>query len=504
MCGAKMNSKLSIFFVVISLTFACAEDSAVESSQTEIDFPVVSADVLFEGAPENSELGSESKADEVFPLSSSELLETQSPVKSQGSRGVCSIFSTVALMEHLYKSEGTITDPDFSEQYLQWSTKFELNRFRNSSGSNAMINLTAAQYFGVPVEEAWNYEEIEWDESNDPDCATVEGVQKPTRCYTNGTPPMEAFTAEKYRLPNGRPISARARDIKAHIHNRKQAVVLGLTFFYQSWNHRSSTLPVSAEYSKQGYILYPNDEDKALGLEKRAGHSILIVGWDDELEVQALDKEGNPAVDANGDPIVQKGFFLFKNSWGTEKFGSENEKGAGYGWLSMKYAEEFGRAAVADFPRLRDPIEICGDNIDNDNNGDTDCDDSLCSTDPTCLITSTEIEVRVEDGTIPDNDSDGISLSFEVQETMLSSMVLDVDIKHTFSGDLSIELITPNGDIIEVLKEGVLGGVDDIVKSFVIESAQMIATSGEWKLRVVDHSAVDTGVILSARVTTTP
>ena len=46
-----------------------------------------------------------------------DLLDTMGPVRNQRSRGVCSIFSTIGLMEHLYIKEGTITNPDFSEQW---------------------------------------------------------------------------------------------------------------------------------------------------------------------------------------------------------------------------------------------------------------------------------------------------------------------------------------------------------------------------------------------------
>jgi hypothetical protein len=39
---------------------------------------------------------------------------------------------------------------------------------------------------------------------------------------------------------------------------------------------------------------------------------------------------------------MEKGFWLFKNSWGTASFGVENPYGAGYGWLSYRYVDEYG------------------------------------------------------------------------------------------------------------------------------------------------------------------
>ena len=35
-------------------------------------------------------------------------------------------------------------------------------------------------------------------------------------------------------------------------------MVVGLTFFYQSWNHRKSELPTNSDYWDEGYVLYPN------------------------------------------------------------------------------------------------------------------------------------------------------------------------------------------------------------------------------------------------------
>ena len=65
------------------------------------------------------------------------------------------------------------------------------------------------------------------------------------------------------------------------------------------------------------------------------------------------DEDGNPVLDANGQPKKEKGFWLFKNSWGTASFGVDHPYGAGYGWLSMKYVQEYGSAVVAEFRRSR-------------------------------------------------------------------------------------------------------------------------------------------------------
>ena len=192
------------------------------------DPPLADLDEIYAGAPKSDSipLGAY-KFDGPLPAKSTELIETQSPVQSQGKRGVCSIFSTVGLMEHLYIAEGGITNPDFSEQYLQWSAKFEVFSFPNSSGSNAGVNLQAISRFGIPAEDAWPYEISQWGVSDDEECDGED--EQPTRCYTNGTPPQEALDAEKFHLPASRWLHP--TDIRNHIHSEKTGVVVGLTFF---------------------------------------------------------------------------------------------------------------------------------------------------------------------------------------------------------------------------------------------------------------------------------
>jgi hypothetical protein len=86
--------------------------------------------------------------------------------------------------------------------------------------------------------------------------------------------------------------------------------------------------------------------------KQRAGHGILIVGWDDELEVDNVGADGKPILGADGKPTTQKGFYIFKNSWGTDIFGVTNPNGAGYGYISQKYIEKYGTAYVTTIPTL--------------------------------------------------------------------------------------------------------------------------------------------------------
>ena len=307
------------------------------------DAPLASVQALKADFPGDANIAFEGKADVVLPTKF-DILNLQAPVRNQSRRGVCSIFSTMGLVESLYKKAGLAT-PDFSEQYLQWSVKAQVKAFTTSEGSSDNYNLQAVVKYGVPAESAWPYNPNPWTTADDPACT---GESQPTKCWTQGEPPAAAKMAPKYKLPASRWVSTSS--IKNVIYEKKAGVVVGLDFFYQAWNHRLSTLPVSSTYFSKGYVLYPNSTDQTESYKKPAGHSVQMVGWDDTLEIQTVDKDGKPVVDSMGKPVKEKGFFLFKNSWGTDRFGNTHSKQAGYGWISYRYIREFGSGNTADPP----------------------------------------------------------------------------------------------------------------------------------------------------------
>jgi subtilisin-like proprotein convertase family protein len=487
----KLFSLLSIIFTLARAGCSDDGDSKITADPNDSEAPLSAHDPLFEGAPTNDELPEDGKFDAVYP-ETFDLADSQSPMRSQGGRGVCSIFATVALMEHLYIKEGTIVDPDFSEQFLQWSVKNEVNSFPNTAGSNANYNLQAINRYGIVLEDIWPYESRRWSSSNDERCDG--GDEQPLVCYTNGDPDPEALEADRWTLPRGRYVNSRNRSIKAFLTENKQGVIAGMTFFYQSWNHGASKLPVNKDYWSEGYVLYPNEADKEKSLENRAGHAILIIGWDDNLEVPKLDGEGNVIKDENGEPVTEKGFFLFKNSWGTGGFGIRNKFGDGYGWLSYEYVREYATVYGAGIPEVASD-EVCDDGIDNDKDGDVDCVDSDCTEDPACkpgLKFSDEPQVD-----IPDNDSQGISSVINVdQPGTVGKLYVKVDIDHTYIGDLQIRLLGPDGtEAVLHDKEG--SSEDNIKQTYLITDFDGKSIAGEWTLTVIDTANSDTGTLNS-------
>src|ERR1043165_8503120 len=95
------------------------------------DYGITSGDINA-GAPSNSTLPDDNKADAVYPAKFELPKAEQSAVKSQGSRGVCSIFAATAMVENLFLAAGSSSIPDFSEQYMQWSVKNQVGAFAHT------------------------------------------------------------------------------------------------------------------------------------------------------------------------------------------------------------------------------------------------------------------------------------------------------------------------------------------------------------------------------------
>lgn len=106
---------------------------------------------------------------------------------------------------------------------------------------------------------------------------------------------------------------------------------------------------------------------------------------------------------------------------------------------------------------------------------------------------------RVLNKSIPDNDINGLHDAIMVLRDLSVKFVsIDVSIKHPFAGDISIDVIGPNGKKVRLhsptkrpdrnLKKSYSGG--DLTQF------EGISSKGEWKLKVVDEAERDNGSLL--------
>ncbi len=80
-----------------------------------------------------------------------------------------------------------------------------------------------------------------------------------------------------------------------------------------------------------------------------------------------------------------------------------------------------------------------------------------------------------------------------------STLKVDVDIKHTYRGDLVIDLLAPDGSAYR-LKNSSSDSADNVITQYTVNASSEVA-NGTWKLQVRDVYRADTGYIDSWKVT---
>jgi serine protease len=74
-----------------------------------------------------------------------------------------------------------------------------------------------------------------------------------------------------------------------------------------------------------------------------------------------------------------------------------------------------------------------------------------------------------------------------------------VDIRHTYQGDLKVDLVAPDGTLYNIHNR-TGSSTDNVIKTVTLNVSSE-ALNGTWKLRVNDNAAGDTGYINSWNVT---
>ncbi|MEU4268541.1 M28 family metallopeptidase [Streptomyces sp. NPDC026092] len=105
------------------------------------------------------------------------------------------------------------------------------------------------------------------------------------------------------------------------------------------------------------------------------------------------------------------------------------------------------------------------------------------------------------DVSIPDN---GAAVTSTVNVTGITgnapaALKVDVNIVHTYRGDLVVDLVAPDGSVYNLHNQSG-GSADNIVQAYTVNASSEVA-NGAWKLRVQDRAAQDTGYINSVKLT---
>uniref|UniRef100_UPI002249972F proprotein convertase P-domain-containing protein n=1 Tax=Streptomyces TaxID=1883 RepID=UPI002249972F len=106
------------------------------------------------------------------------------------------------------------------------------------------------------------------------------------------------------------------------------------------------------------------------------------------------------------------------------------------------------------------------------------------------------------DVTIPDNNTWATS---RISVTGRSGaapadLKISVDIKHTYRGDVVLEIVAPNGASARLKSADYYDGADNLVATYTI-NASSVAANGTWTLRMADAYRGDTGYLDSWSLT---
>lgn len=305
------------------------------------------------------------------------MFEIMTPVRSQDGRGTCSIFSATAILESLLVREfgwSTVTT-DLSEQWLA----YHASHYNRSEGSSAYTNFNLLKKFGDAYEKDMPYNGTTWEGADLTTiplamerCGHLSGSEQEVCAIAQRQGGLMYVSDEQLSTPGSRYYDPefhaarnRAESFKyRYLSNMGTSyyissvsmvkrllaagipVILELDFYYGAWNHgRADTYGIGRDAGQfaRGEVGYPaqGSLDRQISEENPAGHSILLVGYDDN----AITVTRQRMEDGSVKEFKYKGVYYFKNSWGVTRFGTAMELNGstpGYGSITYKYAHEFG------------------------------------------------------------------------------------------------------------------------------------------------------------------
>jgi Zn-dependent metalloprotease len=106
------------------------------------------------------------------------------------------------------------------------------------------------------------------------------------------------------------------------------------------------------------------------------------------------------------------------------------------------------------------------------------------------------------DVSIPDN---GAAVTSSIAVTGLtgnapSDLAVGVDIRHTWRGDLVVDLVAPDGSSYRLKSSSGSDSADNVIATYLVNASSEVA-NGTWTLKVQDVAALDTGYINSFGLT---
>lgn len=339
--------------------------STVYSAEVDFDSPFLGSFPAENDLIEKNEFPSKSETHA--------LIAQQTSVKSQKSRGTCTMFSTIGMIEHLLVKQRDFSKAiDLSEEWMEYIIMTK----KTTEGSSISKNFKSVLKNGFVSETTLPYIGKRWRELTDfplaqERCGHLESISLES-CLLGHRDPSH-LTMTTLELSEVDPSFVKVRNeadenissINSLIKTKKSyrlkklssvksllstgnAVIMGAKLYYGSWNHsKTDKLEIQERVKSrwyEGIVTYPEPgtRDRRISGVQGGGHSLIIVGYDDDIVVNSR----MLMEDGTWKEFSYTGVYYFKNSWGVrgsgKKFKLDGKSYPGYGMITQKYAHEFG------------------------------------------------------------------------------------------------------------------------------------------------------------------
>jgi hypothetical protein len=283
------------------------------------------------------------------------------------------MFSTIGMIEHLLiKERNASKSIDLSEEWMEYIIMTK----KTTEGSSTSKNFKSVLQNGFVSESSMPYIGQRWRELSDfplaqERCGHLHSTNLESCLLGHRDPRLLTMTNEEILTIEPDFVSVRDEanenisSIKSLIKSKKSyrlkklstvksllssgtAVIMGAKIYYGSWNHsKTDKLEIQKRVKSkwyEGIVTYPEpgSRDRRISGVQGGGHSLIIVGYDDDVEVNSR----MLMEDGTWKDFKYKGVYYFKNSWGVrgsgKRFSLDGKAYPGYGMITQKYAHEFG------------------------------------------------------------------------------------------------------------------------------------------------------------------
>jgi subtilisin-like proprotein convertase family protein len=247
---------------------------------------------------------------------------------------------------------------------------------------------------------------------------------------------------------------------------------------------------------------YAGRDDLRIRWTLDTDESVQYSGWNID-DVVIMGTVPNPSC-VNQEPVANAGADLEVDEGRTATLDGSASSDPDFDTLTYQWIQTGGEAVELDDPTAARPSfrapQVVGDAVltfelvVSDGEIDSDPDEVVVAVKDTgnwdFVQTATDTPIS-----IPDNNSTGITSEiYSDVDGYVTELEVDVNITHTYQGDLRVRLMAPDGSYV-YLHDRTGGTANDIHQTYAVTDLFAEVCGGTWTLRVSDHEGKDVGTL---------